>query len=220
MNPAEAPEGGGTMGKPRRIDLSHYTRRDHYEYFRSMAYPYVGTTVNVDITRFLQGVKDREEPFFLAFLYRAVGAANQIPQLRQRLDAEGILEYAVCPSSNTVAREDGTYAYCALDCHMPFPQFLPYAQERQRQAKAGGSIQEEGDAQAFFFVSTLPWLSYAALIQPTPFPADSNPRLTWGRYFEQAGRTLMPVSLLCHHALVDGLHIAQFYAALEAQLEN
>ena len=94
--------------------------------------------------------------------------------------------------------------YCNLDCGMPFSQFLPYAQEEQRRAREGGSIQEE-EAQAFFFVSTLPWVTYTSLIQPTPFPADSNPRLTWGKYFVQGDRTLMPVSLLCHHALALSL---------------
>ena len=28
----------------------------------------------------------------------------------------------------------------------------------------------------------------------------------------------MPVSLLCHHALADGRHLAEFYAALEQTL--
>ena len=32
------------------IDMPAYPRRAHFDYFRSLAYPYVGTTVNVDIT--------------------------------------------------------------------------------------------------------------------------------------------------------------------------
>ena len=66
-----------------------------------------------------------------------------------------------------------------------------------------------------FFISTLPWFSYTFLIQPVPHPADSNPRLTWGKYFVQEGKILLPVSVLCNHALVDGSHIAAFYEALD-----
>ena len=29
---------------------------------------------------------------------------------------------------------------------------------------------------------------------------------------------VLPVSLLCHHGLVDGLHMAHFYANLEKEL--
>ena len=54
--------------------------------------------------------------------------------------------------------------------------------------------------------------------QPVPQPADSNPRITWGRYFTREQRTLLPVSLLCHHALVDGIHIAAFYRELDKQI--
>jgi len=67
-------------------------------------------------------------------------------------------------------------------------------------------------------VSCLPWLHYSDLRQPVPHPADSNPRLTWGKYVTEGGRTHLPVTLLCNHALVDGLHLGQFYEALEREL--
>ena len=61
-------------------------------------------------------------------------------------------------------------------------------------------------------------LSYSNLIQPVPIPADSNPRITWGKYFEETGRVFIPVTVLCHHALVDGVHIGRFYNNPERQL--
>lgn len=70
------------------------------------------------------------------------------------------------------------------------------------------------------FVSSLPWITYGGIVQPTPSPADSNPRITWGRYRREGTRAFLPVSLLCHHALVDGLHMARFYQNLEAELER
>ena len=70
------------------------------------------------------------------------------------------------------------------------------------------------------FISTVPWITFTSLVQPVPMPAESNPRITWGRHFVQEGRTLMPVAVLCHHALVDGAHIGQFYKALEKSMEN
>ncbi len=69
-----------------------------------------------------------------------------------------------------------------------------------------------------FFISTVPWVSYTSLIQPVPMPADSNPRITWGKYFFMDNKTLLPVTVLCHHALVDGIHIAGFYQSLEGQI--
>ena len=73
---------------------------------------------------------------------------------------------------------------------------------------------------SLFFVSTSPNITYTAIVQPVPQPADSNPRITWGRYFVQEGRTLLPVSLLCNHALMDAYHMGLFYENLESELQR
>ncbi|MBQ4580828.1 MAG: hypothetical protein IJA83_09245 [Clostridia bacterium] len=67
-----------------------------------------------------------------------------------------------------------------------------------------------------YFISTLPWLHYTQLIQPVNCGEESNPRITWGKYQADAsGRMMMPLSVLVHHALADGLHIARFYEAFD-----
>lgn len=204
----------------REIELENYPRREHFKYFNSLAYPYVGITVSVDITDWLKKIKERKQPFFLSFLYCVVNAANAVPEMRHRISGERILEFSTCQASYTVALEDRTYAYCAVDCNMPLADFLPYAVEKQEEVKKHPSLEESEDAISQFFISSIPWLSYTAIVQPVPSPADSNPRITWGKYFEQNGRVLIPVSLLCHHALVDGIHMAQFYQELEQWLNE
>ena len=102
----------------------------------------------------------------------------------------------------------------------PFERFLPEAILRHEQAKTHACLEDGEDASSLLFISSLPWLRYTALQQPTPVPADSNPRITWGKYGMEGGRTSLPVTLLAHHALVDGVHIAAFYDALEAEMNR
>lgn len=201
------------------IDLDTYPRKSHFEYFRGLAYPYVGLTSNVDITGLAQKIQQKKLPFFLTVCYCVCRAANQVPQLRQRIRGGGIVEYDLCPTSHTVALPDGTYCYCTLPAGLPFCDYLPCAVQRQAAAaQRQGLAEDPQEAADKFFISTLPWLSYTALVQPVPMPADSNPRFTWGRYFAQGNRVLMPVSVLCHHALVDGVHIARFYQLLGQEM--
>lgn len=202
----------------RCIDMANYPRREHFAYFSGLAYPYVGMTVNVDITA-LRAVQAGKFPFFLTFCYCVSRAANRVPELRQRILDGQIIEFSRCPTSHTVALPDGTYCYCELSSALPFAEYLPYAVSAQEEAKRRASIAEDsGDALRKIFISTVPWISYTALVQPVPIPADSNPRITWGRFFPQDGRTLLPVSVLFHHALVDGIHIAQFYRLLDEEI--
>ena len=202
------------------IDMPAYPRRAHFDYFRSLAYPYVGTTVNVDITALVGRIKRTSLPFFLTVCHCVARAANSVPEFRQRIVDDGIVEFDQCRTSHTVALEDGTFCYCTLeDDTLPLEEYLIRGRQAQAEAKACRSIQEDPEESLDkLFISSLPWVSYTALVQPVPQPADSHPRISWGRYFLQEGRTLLPVSILCHHALVDGLHLAAFYQALDREL--
>ncbi len=203
------------------LDMNHYKRKNHFEYFSGLSYPYVGLTVNVDITEFIVAIKEKKLPFFLSFCYCVAKAANSVPEFRQRIIEHKIAEFQICKTSHTVSLEDGTYCYCTLNCDMPFQDYLPYAVQAQEDAKTAKSIEEcDDDKHELIFISTLPWLSYTALINPVTTPADSNPRITWGKYFSQGSQILLPVSVLCNHALVDGLHISQFYHSLDYEIKE
>jgi len=83
------------------------------------------------------------------------------------------------------------------------------------------SIDEDEDVAGLYFVTCLPWLHYTQLIQPTAGGDESNPRISWGRYeADWRGRLMLPVTLMVHHALCDGIHIARFYEALDARLNG
>jgi len=202
------------------VDLEKEPRREQFAYFRTLANPYVGVTVDVDVTELLAWAKQTGSGFFLPVLYAAVRAANAVPELRRRIRGDAVVEYDSCPSSHTVALPDGAYCYCILRADRPLAAFLPYAAAEQARAKAAPSLKEGAEAESLLFVSCVPWFSYTALTQPTPVPADSNPRITWGRWFRREGRDWMPVTLLANHALVDGIHIARFYQALDRELRE
>lgn len=199
------------------VNMDAYKRKEHFEYFSSLAYPYVGVTVNVDITELLSKIKEKRLPFFLTVCYCVGRAANAVPEFRQRIQNGQIVEYDHCRTSHTVALDDGTYCYCNLESDMGFADYIPYAVREQEKAKEEATIHEE-DNLDMIFISTLPWLSYTSLVQPVPMPADSNPRITWGKYFQQEGKTFLPLSVLCHHALADGLHIARLYEQLDKEI--
>ena len=202
------------------IDMETYPRRDQFELFNSYAYPYMGLTVNVDITDFLCKVKEREVDFFLSFCWCVYRAANAVPEFKQRIKDGRIVEYPEALMSTTLSMPDGNYCYCDFDCKLPFDEYLPKAKEAKRLAIERGKIEEYADVDASLFCSCVPWLSYSALVQPVPQPADSNPRITWGKYFEQNGRVLIPLSTLCNHALMDGRHLSLFYAAMDKALSE
>lgn len=203
------------------IDFNEYKRIDHFHYFNSLTYPYVGVTCEVELTSFYHLVKEKKLPFFLTLLWCVNRACNDVKEFRQRILNNQIIEYDYCPTSHTVAKKDDTYAYCTLDARSHLKDYLKEAVPVHETAKKAGTIEESSeDALPLIFISTLPWLNYTSLIQPVPMPADSNPRITWGKAVEKDNRVLIPVSVLCHHALVDGKQIAEFYERLSTQIQE
>ena len=51
----------------RILNMERYERRAQFDYFRSLAYPYLGVTVEVDVTDYLARLNAAGYPFFLSF---------------------------------------------------------------------------------------------------------------------------------------------------------
>lgn len=198
------------------IDLETYPRRSHYEFFKAVAYPYVGLTANVDVTNLLAFAKKAGGSGFLACLWAAANAANRVPQLRQRIVNDTIVEFDHCDSAHTVALEDTTFCNCRTDCRLPLSEFLVYGRQRQEEAKQHhGFAATQEDETGLIFLSCVPWVAFTQVIQPAPIPADCNPRIVFGKYIRQGDRTLMPLHIQCNHALVDGYHLGEFYRCFQ-----
>ena len=201
-----------------KIDMATYNRAEHFALFHDCAYPYVGVTVDVDITDFLARVKAKGYPLFMSIMWCAAKAANSIPEFRRRLLDGEIIEFPSCVTNHTVARADGTFGYCTLDPAMPFEEFLPTALSHQAEIAAGTGLGDMEEVLPQIFISTVTNIAFTAIVQPTPIPADSNPRITWGKYRKVEGRQMLPVATLCNHALMDGYHLGLFYEAFEREL--
>lgn len=198
------------------IDLNTYPRRSHFEYFRTLAYPYVGFTANVDVTNLLSFAKQQGGSGFHAILWTAAQAANAIPELRQSIEGDNIVEYEHSNTGHTVALPDHTFCNCTTDCRMPLAEFLVYAKAQQEEATHHhGFVNQEDDERGMIFVSCVPWVAFTQCIQPVPCPGDCNPRIVFGKYIKENGRTLMPLHIQCNHALVDGYHLGEFYRIFE-----
>lgn len=198
------------------IDLETYPRRSHYEYFRSLAFPYVALTANVEVTNLVRYARSRDGSTFLACLWAAAQAANAIPELRQRIVDDQIVEFAHCNVGHTVAMEDNTFCNCYTECRMSLGEFLVDAKQRQEEAKKHpGFVNPDEDETGLIFTSCMPWVSFTQVVQPVPIPADCNPRIIFGKYFQDGEKTMMPLHIQCNHALVDGYHIAQFFSNFE-----
>ena len=127
------------------LDMERYERIEHFRYFLSMPYPYVGVTVDTDVTDIVSFCKARGYSFYLTFLHAAAKAADRVPELRRRIRDGVIIEYDACPTSHTELCANGTYCYCTLRHDQPFEEYIAYAETERRRRRESGSLREDAD---------------------------------------------------------------------------
>jgi chloramphenicol O-acetyltransferase type A len=207
--------------EPRVVDIDASGRREQFDLFHSFRCPFLGITAPVDITPLRTALKRAGISFTIGWVHTIARAANAVPALRQRLDGERVIEYPVVHPAITVLTESGQFSFCTLPYEEDLRTFASEAARRIDAAKGATSLYTEPDRRDFLFMTAIPWVAFTGFFHPlTLDPADSVPRLAWGRFSEEGGRTTIPLNIQAHHALVDGIHVGAFYGNIEREIER
>lgn len=201
------------------IDLQTWERAQQYSFFRTFVRPHYATTVRLDVTDLMQNRKANGlSPFRHAVWAIGVGL-HAVPQLCVRFQEDTVQQYDQLILSSTVALDNGEYGYG----YYPFdPDRARFDAECARvmaevRSKAGLNA-NDGTLHNIAYLSCLPWLDYTALDNALPHANDCIPRISWGKIVEKDGHFDMAMTLQVHHAIADGLHVAQFFDATQAAL--
>ena len=207
----------------REIDLQSWPRRRHFEMFRGFAYPYFNLCVDMDVAPLVRAraACGATSPFTAHLVHALAWAANGVPELRQRIRADAVIEHAVVHPSITVLMEDETFGFCFFEYTEDAGSFVRSAAAAMERARAAPSVEDEPGRDDFLFMTSIPWVSFTSMMHPIPLdPPDSVPRIAWGRYRNEGGRRPMPLSLHAHHGLADGLHAGRFFERVEQRLDD
>jgi chloramphenicol O-acetyltransferase type A len=203
------------------INLDGWPRKDHYLFFREFEYPYFSLCANMDITNFLPLIKAKEISFTAAIMYLVGRVANGIPEFRQRIRDEGPIEHEVVHPSATILGKDDLFTFCTAIYQENFLAFAAETQQEILRIKTEPSLEEKIEDDSMLFMTSIPWVSFTGFMHPVKLsPADSVPRFAWGKFREEGQKTVMPLSVQGHHALMDGLHAGLFYEEFQRLLDN
>jgi chloramphenicol O-acetyltransferase type A len=166
----------------------------------------------MDITLLHSYIKNEGLSIFTAVLFGVCKAANSIPELRLRIRGEKIVVHDVVHPSFTVLTEDNLFGFCETKYTGEVKDFFKYTEEAIAKTKSSPSLDDEPGRDDYLFVSTLPWVRFTSISHPIHMhPVDSIPRITWGKFTEEKGKIIVPLSVQVHHGLADGYHVGRFF---------
>jgi chloramphenicol O-acetyltransferase type A len=204
----------------RIIDLSTWKRRTHYEMYSGLDFPYLNINANVDVSKLVPWCKENGFSLFSAIAYITSRSANDIPELRQRIRGDQVVEHEAIRASFTVLTENDTFGFATIEYTPDFLTFNQRVLDGIERTKQNPTIHDEPGRDDMIFLTTVTWVSFTQITHPVPLnPPDSFPRIAWGKYFQQEGKLMMPLSLMANHALVDGLHVGRFFEGVQGLLD-
>ena len=207
-------------GSYRVIDPVRWPRREQFELFKNFGFPYFSITADVDITSYRETLP-KGGRFTIGLVYALARAANAVPEFRQRIRGDDVIEFDVVHPSIIVLNEEEAFRFCALRFAEDYTEFSKDAPELIKHARMSLSMYNLPDQDDFLFLTGLPWISFSGVFHAAPTHApDSTPRIAWGKYRDVTGRIMLPLNVQVHHALVDGIHVGRFYSEVEEMLGN
>lgn len=205
-------------GSFRVIEQEDWPRREQFQLFRDFGSPYFSITADVDITAYRTALP-KGGRFTIGLVFALATAANAVPEFRQRIRGDDVIEFDTVHPSIIVLNDDDAFRFCAFPFAESFAEFAKNGPERIERARAAPSMFDYQDQDDFLFLTGMPWISFSGVMHAAPTHApDSVPRIAWGKYRNVAGQIMLPLNVQVHHALVDGIHVGRFYAKVEETL--
>ncbi|HAZ12196.1 MAG: hypothetical protein A2X86_03075 [Bdellovibrionales bacterium GWA2_49_15] len=209
------------MKKFKEISLGSWGRRAHYEFFmENFQFPHTTITAPMDVTNLVGFCKEKKLTLFNTTVFIISKCVNEIPEFRQRLRPETVLEWEKVHPSYTIMGNDHRFLFCDVEFSDDLHTFHERSVETARKLKEGSFQDDFNKDDNRIFLSCLPWISFTQMSHPIHSARlDATPRISWGKVTQQGERYSMPLNMQAHHALVDGYHLGLAFEGFQKNIE-
>lgn len=208
---------------PKYLDLATWPRREVFEFFLDFDKPYFNVCIKLDITNLLQELRHQPNVnVSLTYHYVALRAANETEPFRYRLRQRQVIVHDVIHGGTTLLLPNEVFTLVYFDYDESFAKFADGGRRAIEETLSGdGGFRPRNDDDARIHFTVLPWFSFSSFSHARNWKReDSIPKVAFGKFTHENGRTFMPFSVEVHHALMDGLHVGRYLARVEEMLKE
>ena len=205
------------------IDREQYYRKGVFRHFSEDCKCSVSMTARVDVTDLVRWSKANGTRFYINFLYVLSKVLNSREDYRMAWlwqSGELICYDRIHPTQYVFHEDTETctpvYTTYSEDYAVFYRNALADVEAAKKTREYGLDATNHPN---WFDASYISWLSYDAMHIELP---DGYlyflPIINWGKYREENGRLMMPVSVRLNHAVADGYLVANVFRLLEKEM--
>lgn len=200
----------------REIQMTDPHRKKHFDFFNAMSYPQFQVTSRIPMDKLNQYIRRYELHFTSAIVYWLTRTALDVAPFRWRIRGDKVVEhYTLDPSFAVPAEGTDVFSFCTVEFDMNWHLFQLRSTTEIKKRMSDPIFEDEEGKDDFLFMSSFPWVSFTGIQHPVAMPADSIPRITWGKIEDRSDGRVLPLSVQAHHALVDGRDMGRFFQTAE-----
>lgn len=207
------------------IDKETYYRKGVFRHFSEDCKCSTSMTARIDVTDLVAYSKRTKTKFYVNFLYLLSKVLNSREDYRMGYlwQTNELICYDVINPTQYVFHEDTetcTPVYSKYD--EDYETFYADALRDVQEAKNTREyLLDMANHPNWFDASYISWLSYDSLnIELPDGYLFFAPIVNWGRYREEGGKLMMPVTVRLNHAIADGYLVANVFRLLELAIKD
>jgi len=206
----------------KKINLADWKRKEHFAVYRSQMKCGFSLTTKINIAKVLPFIKENGYKLYPVLIYLIARAVNKHDAFKMAMkEGELIVWDYVDPIYTVLHSETETFSALTAIYDKDFTRFMAnYNDVGERHADNLHFFPEQ-PPENHFNISAIPWINFDSFnLHIADFTDYFAPSFTIGKYKKQADETLMPIAIQVHHAVCDGIHVAQLISTLEEYCEN
>jgi chloramphenicol O-acetyltransferase type A len=207
------------------VNMEKYYRKDIFRRFSVDCKCSVSITSRIDVGCLFLYSKETDTKFYINFLYILAKVLNSKKDYRLGYlkKSNQVVIYDKINPAHYVFHEKNNI------CTPVYTEFLPEYTAFYRQclidiqtAKQKNSYEVDDERHPNWFdASYLSWISYDAMHVELPDGyLHFMPIINWGRYRDESGKFLMPVTVRMNHAVADGYLVSQVFVSLQKEIND
>ncbi|MBQ9483383.1 MAG: chloramphenicol acetyltransferase [Ruminiclostridium sp.] len=205
------------------IEKEKYYRKGVYRHFSEDCKCSVSMTARIDVTELVSASKRRGTKFYIDFLWLLCRVLNSRDDYKMAYlwQSDELICYDVINPTQYIFHEDTeTCTPVYSQYYEDYGRFYESALADIEKAKQTREYMlDAANHPNWFDASFVSWLSYDSLNVELP---DGYlyfmPIVNWGKYREENGRLMMPLTVRLNHAVADGFLLANVYRLLEKEI--
>ncbi len=201
-----------------KIDMSTWNRKETYLHYMNDIPCTYSMTINLDITNFMNKIKESKIKFFPSILYSISSVVNKHKEFRMDLDEDNELGYYEFSNPCFTVFHETTENFTNIwtEYSENFPDFLQNYENDMKNYQNETLKSKPLQGKNNFNVSVIPWTSFTGFNLNLPKGYNYFPPIfTIGKYFTSENKLLLPMAIQVNHAVCDGFHLSRFITDLQ-----